>query len=127
MRMQLNASEIHHPRGPRGTVDDDLLGGAAGGERQRDGLEPLRSVLGCSLLVKRLALRAIHVALEDQRSIADACERSRCNRQVVVNQLELRELHLSRKVRLLRIGYPDVVTLDRQYLGSFFLCHPGTA
>src|SRR5688572_302489 len=110
--MQLDASQVHHPRQTRRAIDDDLLRGAAGGKRERHRLQPRRPAFRRALLVEWLALGAVYEAFEHEGSIPDAGDRARRDGEVILNQLELRELHLSREVRLVRIGDPDLVTLD---------------
>ena len=92
MRMQLDAAEVDDPREPRGVVDDDLLRRAARGKRQRDRAQPVGPLVRRALLVERLALGAVDESLEHDRPIADAGDRARRDGQVVVHELELREL-----------------------------------
>ena len=77
----------------------------------------------CSLLIERLAFGAVDVSLEDKGTVADSGERARCDRQVVANQIELRELGLLREVQLVRIANADLVSIDREQLGSVFFRH----
>ena len=115
VRMQLDAAEVDDPRQSSGVVDDELLGGAPRGKRQCDGAQPLGPLVRRALLVERLGLGAVDESLEDERPIANAGDRARRDGQIVLHELELRELGLAREVRLVRIGDLDVAPRDRQH------------
>src|SRR5207249_1643971 len=74
-------------------------------------------------LVKRLALSTVDEALENERTIPDSSQSAWRNRQVVADEIELREPRLPRKIRLARVGHSDLASLDREHLGGFFLPH----
>ncbi len=78
---------------------------------------------GCALLIERLAFGAVDEALENQRTIPDSGESARRDRQVVAHEIEFRELRLPGKVRLVRVGYTNLASLDRQDLGCAILLH----
>ena len=121
MRVQLDAAEVHDPREPGRVVDDDLLRGASRRKRERHGADPLRTALRCALLVEGVGVRAVDEALQHDRTIADAVQRAFRDRQVVRDQLELREPQLLREVRLARVGDADLAARDlensRLFLG----------
>ena len=121
--MQLDAAEVDDPRESRRIVDDDFLRRASRRKRERDRAQPVGTLLRRALLIERLALGAVDEALEHDRPIANAVERAVGDREVVLHEVELRELDVSREVRLVRIRDPDLATVDRQDLSGFFLGH----
>ena len=123
MRMQLDAAEVDDPREPRRVVDDDFFRCAARRKRQRDGAQPRGPLGGRALLIERLAFGAVDEALEHDRTIADAGESARRDRQVVAHEVELRELRLLGEIRLVGVGDTDLASVDRQNLGCVFLHH----
>jgi hypothetical protein len=52
--------------------------------------------------------------LENERTIPDAKESARRDRQIVAHEIEFRELRLLRKIRLVGVGHTDLASLDRQ-------------
>jgi hypothetical protein len=54
---------------------------------------------GARFLIKRVALGAIHKALEHDRPVANAGDRAIGDREVIANEVELRELDSAREVR----------------------------
>ena len=98
VRVQLDAAEVDDPGQARGVVDDDLLGGAARGKRQRHRAQPGRPLVGRALLVERLALGAVDEALEHDGPVADAAPaRPSRDRQVVADEVELARACASRE------------------------------
>ena len=101
MRVQVDAAEVDHPR-QRGLVGDHhLVRGAAGGEPELDGTDPVRPLLRRPLLEERLALGAVDEPLQRHRPPAHAAERPRRHGQVVAHHVQLgdpgpREEHLAR-------------------------------
>ena len=91
VRMELDAAKVHHPRQPRRIVHDNLLGSAARRKGEGDGAEPRRALVRRALLVERLALGAVHEALEDDGPVANAGDRARGDGEVVAHDLELGE------------------------------------
>ena len=81
---------------------------------------PLR---GRALLVERLALSAVDVALQHDRTIADAAERAGRDREVVADEVELGEFGLGGEIQFVGMGNPDLAPLDGEQLGCFFLRH----
>ena len=123
VRMQLDASQVHDPRETGGIVHDDFFGGSPRRKRERDRSQPRRPAFRRALLIERLALGAIHEALEHERPIADPGDRARRDREVILHDVELRELDAAREVRLVRIRDPNLAPFDREHLGRFFLRH----
>ena len=115
VRMQLDAAEVDDPGEAGRVVDHDLLGGAPGRKGERHRPQPLRPLLGRALLVERLALGAVDEALQHDRPIADAAQRAGRHREVVADEVELRELRLPREIGLVRVGDPDLAPVDREH------------
>ena len=84
-------------------------------------------LVGCPLLVERLALGAVDEALQDDRAIADAGQRSRRDGEVVADEVELAELCLAREIRLVGVGDADLATIDREHRRFRFLGHENRA
>src|SRR4051812_37623437 len=125
MRMQLDASEVDHPRQARGIVDDDLLGGAPGREGERDRSQPLRPLVRRSLLIKGLGFGAIHEPLQHERPIPDSTHGARRDGEEVPDDVQLRELRLPGEVRLGRVSDLNVAPIQRQDLGGLRFRHSG--
>ena len=123
MRMQLDAAEIDDPGEAGGVVDDDLFRGSAGGKRERDGSQPGGRLSGRALLVERLALRAVDETLQHDRTIADAGERARRDRQIVAHEIELCELRFAREVGLLRVRDAHLAPFDGNQFDIIILGH----
>ena len=113
------AAQVHGPREARGVIDNQLVGGAARRETQRDGAEERRQIGGCTLLVEGLCLGTIDEALEDDGPVADAVERARRDGQKVADEIELGELDGAREVELCRMGDADLVSIDDEDLDVF--------
>jgi hypothetical protein len=124
-RVEVDDAEVVGPGEVGGVVGAQLLGGAAGWEGDRRGLEPLGDLLRNALLPDRLLLDAIDEALHDRGPLAQVHQHGVGRVQVVVHEVVLREPRL-REVELPRIGEADRVPghLDRHVLG---LCHAGGA
>ena len=103
VRVQVDAAEVDHPGQLGRVADHDLLGGAAGREAQLGGLDPVRALPRGALLEERLALGALHEALQRHRPAADAAQRARGHRQVIPHQVQL-GVPGPREVDLLRVG-----------------------
>ena len=80
-----------------------------------------------ALLVEGLALGAVDEALEHDRAVADAGERTLGDGEVVADEVELRELRLAREVGLVRVRDAHLAARDREDLRRLFLGHPGEA
>jgi hypothetical protein len=104
VRVQLDAAQVHDPGEASDIVHDDLLGGAARGERERHRPQPARALIRRPLLVKRLGLGPVDEPLQDDRAVADSAEGALGHRDIVLDDIELREARLLRKIRLARVG-----------------------
>ena len=83
VRVQVDAAEVHDPRQRGAVVDDDLVGRAAGGERELDGADELGHRLRRALLEEGLAVGAVDESLEGHRAVSDADERAIGDGEVV--------------------------------------------
>ena len=123
MRMELEAAEVHDPGEPRRVVDHDLFGGAPRWKRERHRAQPRGPLLGRALLVERLALGAVHETLQHDRAIADAAQRAIGDREVVADDVELREPRLRAEIGLARVRDPHLAPVDREDFRRIFLGH----
>lgn len=125
--MELHAAEVDDPEEAGGVVDDDLFGGAAGGEAERDGAEVGWEIGGGALLVEGLGFRAVDEALEDDRAVADALDCAGCDSEKVARDVELGELDLLGEVEFGGAGDADdlraIGGVDGEELGFGGLCH----
>src|SRR5687767_15849672 len=112
--MQLDAPEIDDPRQARRVVNDDFFRGSSRRKRQRDGSQPIRSVLGRALLIEGLTLGAIDEALQHVRAVADSRDGSRSDGQIVLDHVQLGELDVAREIGFAWIAYADVAAIDRE-------------
>lgn len=115
MRMKLDATEIDDPDKSRRIVYNNFISRASRRKRQRNGAQPLRMILRRALLVEDLTLGAVDETLQHDGSIANARKRARCDRQIILNELEFGELRVEREVRLVRIRNANLAPVDRQY------------
>jgi hypothetical protein len=76
VRVEVDASEVDHPRELRRVIDNDLLGRPAGRKAQFHGVDPLGLGFGGSLLKEEVTLRAVNVPLERHWSPAGPPQRS---------------------------------------------------
>src|SRR4029079_19054929 len=67
-RVEIDAAEVHHPGEPGRLVEDNLVGGPAGGERQLGRPEPVRGVVGRPFLEERLLPDPDHAPLTGYRA-----------------------------------------------------------
>jgi hypothetical protein len=86
--MQLDASEVDDPCEPRRVIDYDFFSLTARRERQRNGSQPLGTLFGRALLIKRFGFGAVDKALENKRTIPNSGKSARRDRQVVTHQIE---------------------------------------
>ena len=121
--MQLDASQVDDPGEARGIVDYDFFSSPARGEGQRDGSQPGWTLGRGSFLVEGFALGAIHEAFQNDGPILNSSESARRNGQVIPHDVEFRKRDLFREIQLIGMGNTDLVPVDQQYLGTFFLFH----
>ena len=126
--VKLDAAEVHDPGEAGGVVDDDLFGGAAGGEGEGDGAEEGREVVGGAFLVERLGLFvgeacAVDETLEDDGPGLNTAERARCDGEEILDQVELRELDFAGEVEFCRVGNADLVAIDGEEFGVVCFGH----
>jgi hypothetical protein len=114
VRVEVDAAEVDHPDELGGVVDDDLLGGAAGGEAQLDGVDPVRARLGGPLLEEGLLLRPVDEPLQRHRAPVDAAHRALCDCEVVAHQVQLGQPG-TRKEHLVRVGDRDLAPGDLEH------------
>ena len=90
VRVEIDAPEVVDPGEAGGIVDDDLVGGPPGWERQRGDPQPVGLVVGCPLLEERLAVGAVDEPLQRHRPATCAAQRSVGDGLVVVDEVHLR-------------------------------------
>ena len=115
VRVEVDAAEVGDPREPRRVVEDDLVGGASRRERQLRGPDPVRAVVRGALLEERLAGGAVDEALQRHRPAADPAQRPVGDREVVLDEVELRVAGL-REVDLGRVRDRDLAAADLEDL-----------
>ena len=76
-----------------------------------------------ALLIEGLAFRAIHKALQNDRTVLYPSKRARRDRQVVSDKIELRELYLLREIQLFGMRDPDFMAIDSQHFDGFIPFH----
>ena len=86
--------EVHAPDEVGGVVGHQLARGAAAGEGDGRGLDPLRRRAGHALLEERLALHPVDPALHHRRALAQVTDDRRRALDVVVDEVELGEAAL---------------------------------
>ena len=114
VRMELDAAEVDDPGQAGGVVDDELFGGAAGGEGERDGAEPVGQVRRARASDRRARLLgAVDEALEDDGAVANAVQRAGGDGEEVADEVELGELHFAGEVEFsgleMRTVWPSMV------------------
>ena len=124
MRMEFHAAEVDDPGEAGGVVDDDLIGGAAGGEGERDFADPLGRIRWGALLVEGVFFGAVDEALEDNGAVADAEATLPARyREEVADDVQLGELYFAGVVRLVRAGDADRVAVDGEDFGGVGFGH----
>src|SRR5437773_470486 len=113
VRVQVDAPQVDDPQQLRRVAHHDLLRRPARRKAQLHRLDPVGVLRGGPLLEERLALRAVHVALEHDRPRRDPSQRPVGDRHVVLRQVELRVTGL-RKEHLVRVGDHHLATGDCQ-------------
>jgi len=126
VRVEFDAAEVDDEGEACGVVDDDLFGGAAGGEGESHGAEKGGQVGGGALLVEGLGLAAVKAgsvdeSLEDNGAVANALKGSRGDGEVVADEIELGELGFAGEVELFRVRDADGVVVDLEEFGGVVL------
>ena len=124
MRVEVDAAEVDDPRQRGAVVDDHLVGGAAGRERELDGAHELRDRLRRALLEECLTLGAVDEALEGHRAVPDADERAVGDREVVADEVELGDAGIGEE-ELAGVADRDLVPVEGEGLG-LGACHRST-
>jgi hypothetical protein len=119
VRVELHAAEIDDPGEAGGVVDDDLFGGAAGGEGERDGAEERGQIGGCAFLIEGLGLAtfeagSVDETLEDDGAVANALQGSGGDGERVADEVELGELDFAGEVEFFRVGDANGVIVDAE-------------
>ena len=112
-RVEVQRAEVRRPDHVGELGDAELVGVPPGGEGDPGGLDPLGTLLGDALLVDRLALGPVRVALELGRPLVEGAHDPVPDREVVVDEVELR-LAARREVHLVRVGDLDEALTDLQ-------------
>ena len=115
MRVEVDAAEVGDPGEAGRLVDDDLVGGAPGRERQRGGPDPVGRVVRRALLEERLLLGPVDEALERHRPAAHPDERPVGDGEEVADEVQLRVAGL-REVELVRVADRDLAAADLEDL-----------
>src|SRR5438067_7450870 len=115
MRMKLDAAEIDDESKASGIVDDHLLGRPPRGKGKGDRAQPRRPPGRCALLVERLAFGTVDEALQDDRAVADAGERSRGDGKEIPDEVELGQPGLAREIGLVGMGGADLATVNLEH------------
>src|SRR6476661_304684 len=121
--MELNAPEVDDPRESGSVVHDDFLRRATGRERKRHGSQPTRTTGRSPLLVERFTLGAVDEALEHDGPIPNACDGAVRDRQVILDDVALRQLDAAGEVRLVRVRDADLAAADRKHFARLFALH----
>ena len=104
--VEVDRREIGGPRDLRELGDAELVGGAARGEGDGRGLDPVGPVLRHALLVDRLALGAVRVPLQLRRALVEHPHDALADGEVVLDEVELR-LAARAEEDLVRIRHLD--------------------
>src|SRR5579864_5612769 len=80
-------------------------------------------IRGRALLIKSFTFGAIDETLENNWTILDSGECPGGERQVIVHQVELRELGLPGKIRFVRVRDPNLASIDFEEFERFFFRH----
>jgi hypothetical protein len=101
-RDQLDAAEVHDPRERREIVDDMA------------GVNPLRSRQGSALHEKELAVRAVRIALHDDRPLREVGQQHGPNVQVVLEDCTLGD-PAGGEETFLQVGQTNAVTPELEH------------
>src|SRR5437899_1308026 len=103
VRVEIDASEVDHPRKLRGVADHDLLGGPTRWKAQLHGLDPLGAGGRGALLEEELALCSVGIALQGHGTPRNAPQGTVGDQEVVTDQIEL-GVSGTREEDLVRVG-----------------------
>ncbi len=111
---------------PASFVDDDLFGGAAGGEGESDGAEKGGQVGGSAFLIEGFGLAALKAgsvdeSLEDDGAVANTLQGSGCDGEVVADEIELGELGFAGEVEFFWVRDADGLVVDLEKFGGVVL------
>ena len=104
--MEVDDREVRRPGDLRDLGDAELVGVPAGREGDARRLDPLGPLLGHALLVDHLALDAVRKPAQLRRPLVERAHDSLADREVVLDEVELRLLP-RRKEHLLRVRHLD--------------------
>lgn len=123
VRVEFQAAEINDPGKAGGIVDDDFLGGAAGGKGESHRAEPGGEAGGGAFLIKGLPLGAVDEAFENDGTVFDAGEGARRNGEIVAHDVELGKFDFLREVGFGGVGDADLASVYGKQLKSLFFAH----
>jgi hypothetical protein len=112
------SAQVHDPGELRRVAHDDLVSRPAGWKPELDGLDPFGPRARGTLLKEEFALGAVDVALQRHRTASDPTDRAIGDRQVVVNEVELRMAGV-REEDLPRVRDRDLTPCDLDDLLGF--------
>jgi hypothetical protein len=115
MRVEIDASQVHHPGEGGGVVDHHLVRRAARWKRQLDGAHELGHRLRRPLLEEGLARRSVDEALERHWPIPHAKQRAIGDGEVVAHELDLGDPGLGEE-HLARVADRDLVPVEDEAL-----------
>ena len=121
VRVEVDAAEVGDPGEAGRIVDHDLVGGPAGGEaRARPSGCQSGRLSGARFWKKNSPAGAVRVALEGHRPAARAAQRALRDREVVADQVELRDGAAGglREEDLVRVRDRHLAAGDLEDLGS---------
>jgi len=118
VRVELHAAQVDDPGQAGGVVDDELLGGAAGGEGESDCAEEGGQIGGSALLVEGLGFGAVDETLEDDWAIANALQCPWSDGEGVADEVEFGELDIAGEVEFFRMSDADGVIVDGEEFGG---------
>ena len=109
--VEVDDREVGRPGDLRDLGHAELVGVAAGRERDTRGLDPLGPLLGHTLLVDHLALDAVGEAAQLRRPLVERAHDPVADREVVLDEVALRLLP-GRKEHLVRVRHLDGAAAD---------------
>ncbi len=130
--VEVDDREVGGPGDLRDLGHAELVRVAAGRERDTRGLDPLRPLLGHTLLVDHLALDAVREAAQLRRALVERAHDPVADREVVLDEVALRLLP-GRKEHLVRVRHLDGAAADLEldergrHLREPYPCVPAAA